>query len=298
MFNYHPKSDAYSNFDLSCLKSIFFTNERIDMSTLSWVKESVPKNVKIMDTWWQTETGAISFMTPSSETSLKGSCGIPLPGVQAEILDDLGRKVKFGTHGNICLKLPLPPGFTSTVWHNHNRYLRAYIKPFPGYYFTGDGGYVDADGFLYITGRLDDVINAGGHRISSGLLERAILTHHSISDVAIVGVKDPLKGRVPVAFVVLRNGYKIKPADLEYDLLKIVKDRIGEIATLKQVIVVKRLPVSTLDGKIMHRFIRMLCNEENVPIPLELDDNTIAEELKDSIKSNLNQFINQEYDPL
>jgi len=282
-----PHGDLIQNYNLSSLKRLFLAGERLDPSTYSWLKEKT--KLPIIDHWWQTETGwAIAGIPVGIENmpTKAGSAGVPTPGFQVEILDSLGKKVSKNESGNIVLKLPLPPGCLPTIWQNPQRFKLGYLNTFPGYYLTGDGGYIDDDGYLFIMGRTDDVINVAGHRLSTGEMEEIVSAHPDVAECAVFGVHDALKGQVPLALVIIKNGLNIDKAQMQECLKQSVRAKIGAIASLKQVLIVERLP-KTRSGKILRKVMRQMIDGESYTVPSTIDDIAIIPELDAVFKNNL-----------
>jgi propionyl-CoA synthetase len=213
-----------------------------------------------------------------------GSPTKPVPGYQVEILDENGNRLPLGKEGLVAIKLPLPPGTLQTLWKNDQKYRESYLDVFPGYYFTGDGGYYDQDGYLYIMGRVDDVINVAGHRLSTGAMEEVIAMHPDVAECAVVGAADNFKGQVPLGFVVLKAGVNRNPNGIIKELVGMVRDRIGAVASFKQALIVKRLP-KTRSGKVLRGVMRKISDGEGFKIPSTIDDPVILEEIKESLRA-------------
>ncbi|EPN4989630.1 propionyl-CoA synthetase [Vibrio vulnificus] len=274
-----PQGEHLKNYDLSKLDTIFMAGERLDPPTLEWVQSQTAKPV--IDHWWQTETGwAIAGNMVGIELmSVKaGSATMPIPGYQVDILDEMGLRAGPMQQGFVALKRPLPPSCLPTVWRNHDRFESGYLSQFPGYYVSGDGGYLDEEGYLFIMGRIDDVINVAGHRLSTGEMEEIVGAHPAVAECAVVGVHDELKGQLPLGFVVLKDGVKIDPTELEQELVGKVRNEIGAVACFKQALVVERLP-KTRSGKILRRTIRQIADGEQYAVPSTIDDPTSLNEL-------------------
>ncbi len=266
-----PEAALTKLYDLSVLKTLFVAGERLDPPTFHWLEEKFQRPV--IDHWWQTETGwaiAANMMGIEALPSKAGSACVPTPGFQVEILDDDGTVLPAGEQGNIAVKLPLPPSCLPGIWQDFERFKDSYLDPFPGYYLSGDGGYFDDDGYLFIMGRTDDVINTAGHRMSTGRMEEVVASHCSIAECAVVGVNDALKGQVPVAFVILKDGVA-SSEHLAADIVQLVRDEVGAIACLNVVHQVSRLP-KTRSGKILRKVIRQILNGETYRLPSTIDD--------------------------
>ncbi|EJV9412849.1 propionyl-CoA synthetase [Vibrio vulnificus CladeA-yb158] len=275
-----PQGEHLKNYDLSKLDTIFMAGERLDPPTLEWVQSQTAKPV--IDHWWQTETGwAIAGNMVGIELMpvKAGSATMPIPGYQVDILDEMGLRAGPIQQGFVALKRPLPPSCLPTVWRNHDRFESGYLSQFPGYYVSGDGGYLDEEGYLFIMGRIDDVINVAGHRLSTGEMEEIVGAHPAVAECAVVGVHDELKGQLPLGFVVLKDGVKIDPTELEQELVGKVRNEIGAVACFKQALVVERLP-KTRSGKILRRTIRQIADGEQYAVPSTIDDPTSLNEIE------------------
>ncbi|MGF1909480.1 propionyl-CoA synthetase [Vibrio kasasachensis] len=280
-----PQGECLKSYDLSNLKTIFMAGERLDPPTLEWVEEHTGKPV--IDHWWQTETGWAIAGNPMGIEMMPvkaGSSTKPIPGYQVEILNELGEPVAANQQGFIALKRPLPPSCLPTVWRNHDRFETGYLSQFPGYYISGDGGYFDDDGYLFIMGRIDDVINVAGHRLSTGEMEEIVGAHPAIAECAVVGIHDDLKGQLPLGFVVLKDGVSIDDLTLEGELVSKVRDSIGAVACFKHALVVERLP-KTRSGKILRRTIRQIADGESYTVPSTIDDPTSINEIERVLRS-------------
>ncbi|MEJ3601117.1 propionyl-CoA synthetase [Vibrio vulnificus] len=275
-----PQGEHLKSYDLSKLDTIFMAGERLDPPTLEWVQSQTAKPV--IDHWWQTETGwAIAGNMVGIELMpvKAGSATMPIPGYQVEILDEMGLRAGPMQQGFVALKRPLPPSCLPTVWRNHDRFESGYLSQFPGYYVSGDGGYLDEEGYLFIMGRIDDVINVAGHRLSTGEMEEIVGAHPAVAECAVVGVHDELKGQLPLGFVVLKDGVKIDPTELEQELVGKVRNEIGAVACFKQALVVERLP-KTRSGKILRRTIRQIADGEQYAVPSTIDDPSSLNEIE------------------
>ncbi|MEZ8312861.1 propionyl-CoA synthetase [Vibrio splendidus] len=278
-----PEGELLTKYDLSSLKSIFMAGERLDPPTLDWVESHT--NKPVIDHWWQTETGWAISANPTGLESLPvkaGSSTKPVPGYQVEILNELGEIAQTNQQGFVALKRPLPPGCLPTVWRNHDRFESGYLSQFPGYYVSGDGGYLDEDGYLFIMGRIDDVINVAGHRLSTGEMEEIVGGHPAIAECAVVGIHDDLKGQLPLGLVVLKDGVKVDGIELQAELVGKVRNEIGAVACFKQALVVERLP-KTRSGKILRRTIRQIAEGEQYVVPSTIDDPTSLTEIAEKL---------------
>ena len=288
-----PEGKLLANYDISCLKTVYLAGERLDPPTYNWIKELLDRPV--IDHWWQTETGwpiAANPMGVEPHPEKAGSSSLPLPGYQVAILDDLGNALPPATQGNIAIKLPLPPGCLPTLWEDDARFKSAYLNDYPGYYNTSDGGYLDEDGYLFIMGRVDDVINVAGHRLSTGEMEEMIGAHPAVAEATVVGVGDVLKGQVPVGFVVLKDGVDVDPVTLEKELIGLVRNGIGAFACLQAVSVVTKLP-KTRSGKILRKLIRQLSEQDDVALPSTIDDPTSLDVIVSALRDQgVGRFAN------
>ena len=276
-----PDAELLGQYDLSNLKRLYLAGERLDPATYHWLKEKT--QLPVIDHWWQTETGwAIAGIPIGIEglATKAGAAGVPTPGYQVEILDNKGGKLESNEEGIIAIKLPLPPGCLQTIWQNPGRFRDGYLATYPGYYLTGDGGFVDDDGYLYIMGRTDDIINVAGHRLSTGEMEEVLSSHTDIAECAVIGINCDLKGQVPLGLVVVKNGLSTPIDQLKTELFGDIRDNIGAIASLKNILVVERLP-KTRSGKILRKVMRQMFDGEDYQVPSTIDDIAIIDELND-----------------
>ena len=274
-----PEADQLSHYDISSLKRIFLAGERLDPPTYDWLREHT--NLPILDHWWQTETGwAICCNPVGIEMMLTkpGSATVPSPGFDVQAVDPSGKPMPTGEQGQIAVKLPLPPGCLLTVWGDDERFRKSYLHPIPGFYSSGDGGFVDEDGYVFIMGRTDDVINVAGHRLSTGEMEEVVASHPAIAECCVVGAHDDMRGQVPVGLVLIKDGATIEHDELEDELIEMVRDKIGAIACFRRAMVVERLP-KTRSGKILRRVIRQIADGEEYTVPSTIDDPAILEEI-------------------
>lgn len=259
-------------YDLRQLKYIFMAGERLDPATYHWVSEQLGKPV--IDHWWQTETGwPISANLAGVEllAAKAGSATVPVPGFQVDILNDNAQPLPRGQQGYIALRLPLPPGCLTTIWGNDERFVDGYLSTFHGYYASGDGGYLDEEGYLFVMGRTDDVINVAGHRLSTGEMEQVVAAHPAVAECCVIGIHDPIKGQQPLALVLLKNGIDISEASLAAELAAMVRKEIGALACFKQAVVVQRLP-KTRSGKILRKLLRQIAAGSQYTVPSTIDD--------------------------
>jgi len=271
-------------YDLSRFRTLFLAGERCDPDTLRWAEDRL--NVPVVDHWWQTETGwpcAANCVGLGMLPVKPGSPTKAVPGYDVRILDDRGHAVGAGDIGNIVIKLPLPPGCLPTLWNNDADYVRSYLERYPGYYLTGDAGHFDDDGYLYVMGRIDDIINVAGHRLSTGAMEEVLASHPDVAECAVVGVADDLKGEVPIGLAVLKLGVTRDSGKIVADLVQLVRERIGAVASFKKAVVVRCLP-KTRSGKILRSTIKKIAEGSDFSVPATIDDasalNGIAAELQ------------------
>jgi propionyl-CoA synthetase len=278
-----PHSDYLNGYDLSHFKHLFLAGERTDPDTFYWAKNLL--NVPVIDHWWQTETGwAITGICVGVENlpSIAGSAGKAMPGYQLEILDNNGNVLPPGEEGIIAIKLPLPPGSLASLWQGNQKYWELYLAQFPGYYVTGDGGYIDHDGYVHVMGRIDDVINVAGHRLSTGAMEEIIASHPDVAECAVLGTVDDIKGEVPVGFAVPKAGAEQRAEAIAEQLVLMVKEQIGDFTNFKRVIIVRQLP-KTRSGKILRGVLRKMVRGEQYDIPSNVDDPAFLSDLEDRI---------------
>ncbi|MEO8233858.1 MAG: acetate--CoA ligase [Flavobacterium sp.] len=279
-----PKGEFIKQYDLSCLRTQFLAGERCDIATLEWYNENIP--VPAIDHWWQTESGwpMISNMMGVEYLPVKpGSAGKAVAGYDIQIFGENGQELGPNQEGYVVIKLPLPPGTMLDLWGDSERFKMGYLNKFPGYYFSGDGGFKDDDNYIFITGRVDDVINVAGHRLSTAEMEEIVSSHHSVAECAVIGINDELKGQIPLALVVNKSGESIEHFQLEQEIVKLVRQQIGAVASLRNVVIIERLP-KTRSGKILRKLIRSIADGENFQIPSTIDDESIVEEIIDVLK--------------
>jgi propionyl-CoA synthetase len=272
-------------YDISSLKALFLAGERCDPATLAWCEETLKR--PIVDNWWQTETGWPIAANPLGIESFPvkyGSATKPIPGWHVQALDPAGVPVEAGQTGAIVCKLPLPPGAASTLWNAPDRYSTAYLEDFPGYYSTGDAGFIDAEGYLYIMTRTDDVINVAGHRLSTGAIEEVIAGHPDIAECAVVGMPDSLKGQAPLGFLVLKAGIDRPHAEIVADIVKRIRETMGAVVAFKTAIVVARLP-KTRSGKILRGTIVKILTGESYTMPATIEDPAVLDEIERDLKN-------------
>ncbi|CAM3380003.1 propionyl-CoA synthetase [Paracoccus nototheniae] len=280
-----PQGDLVAGHDLSGLKAMFLAGERADPDTITWAEDRL--NVPVIDHWWQTETGWPIAANPLGAGLLpvrKGSPALPMPGYDVQVLDEAGHPVAPGTLGAIVLRLPLPPGTLPTLWNAESRFDKAYLQHFPGFYETGDAGYVDADGYVYIMARTDDVINVAGHRLSTGAMEEVLSAHPAVAECAVIGVADALKGQAPLGLLCLKKGITTEPAQIVAEVVRMVRDQIGPVAAFRTACVVERLP-KTRSGKILRATMARIADGETVKAPATIDDPAILDEIRVALAS-------------
>ena len=281
-----PDAKEISKYDLSSLEIIFMAGERLDPPTYHWTVEKTGKPV--IDHWWQTETGwAIcgNLMGIEQKEPKPGSATLPVPGFNVQILDSEGNPMPAGEQGSIAIKLPLPPSCLPTIWGNHERFRAGYLSDFPGYYTSGDGGYKDEDGYVFIMGRTDDVINVAGHRLSTGEMEEIVADHPAVAECAVIGINDALKGQAPIGLVLLKDGIDLDEAELEKELVAMVRKEIGPIACFNRAIVVQRLP-KTRSGKILRKLLRQIADGQEYTVPSTIDDPASLSEIEGIMDSH------------
>ncbi|MBF8748028.1 MULTISPECIES: propionyl-CoA synthetase [Pseudomonas putida group] len=275
-----PDGELLQRHDLSSLRQLFLAGEKLDSSTHAWLEQVSGKPVH--DHWWQTETGwpvTAPCVGLAGSEARPGSSNRAVPGYHVQVLDDEGHLLGPNHQGSIVIALPLPPGCSQTLWGDHERYLQAYLQTYPGYYHTGDGGYLDDEGFVYIMGRTDDVINVSGHRLSTGEMEDLVACHPAVAECAVIGVHDDIKGQVPLALVVLKDGEGIAESQLRVELVGRVREAIGALACFNRVRVVKRLP-KTRSGKILRAVLRKIADGQAYTPPSTLDDPAVLGEIE------------------
>ncbi|MCD0455795.1 AMP-binding protein [Chryseobacterium sp. LC2016-27] len=280
-----PNGELVKKYDLSHFKKQFLAGERCDVATLDWFAEHI--GVPAIDHWWQTESGSpmLGLMTFNDDYKIKrAAAGKPIPGYDIKIFDENGYELDEHKEGYLVIKLPLPPGALLGVWNDHERFEKSYLSQYKGYYFSGDGAIKDEDGYIFITGRVDDVINVAGHRLSTSEMEEIVSSHPDVAECAVVGIDDDLRGQVPFATVVLKNGSEISEENVEKEIILKVREKIGAVAFLKSVMVVKRLP-KTRSGKTLRKLIRTIIDGKEFQIPSTIDDENIIDEIQEKFKT-------------
>ncbi len=281
-----PTGAHLARYDLSRFRALFLAGERLDPDTYHWAKGLLGER-PVVDHWWQTETGwpiAADCIGIEVLPTKAGSPTKPAPGYRVRILDpNTGAPLPANTEGAVAIELPLPPSCLPTLWNDDARFVSSYLSAFPGHYNTGDGGYVDDDGYLYVMGRIDDVINVAGHRLSTGAMEEVLATHPAVAECAVVGVADELKGQVPVGFVVLKAGVAPDPETLRGELVAMVRERIGAVAAFKEALVVARLP-KTRSGKVLRATMRAIADGRDFAVPSTIEDPVSLDEIAGALR--------------
>ena len=278
-----PNGEYVKKYDLSRFRTLFLAGERCDPDTLVWARDML--GVPVIDHWWQTETGwpiAANCMGIEPLPVKPGSPTRAVPGYDVRVLDDAGNDLPAGEMGSITVKLPMPPGCLPTLWNNEEGYRKAYLEQHPGYYVTSDGGYCDEDGYLWIMGRIDDVINVAGHRLSTGAMEEVLAAHPAVAECAVLGVADALKGQSPLGLIVVKAGVEVTEEQLVPELVSLVRRQIGPVADFKQALLVKRLP-KTRSGKILRGTVRSMADGTPYKTPATIDDPAILDEIREDL---------------
>jgi len=281
-----PQGVHMKRHDLARFRTLFLAGERCDPDTLHWAEDKL--GVPVIDHWWQTETGwpiAANCVGLGALAVKPGSPTKPVPGYDVRVLDEANRDLPAGQIGSIAIKLPLPPGCLPTLWNNDAGYEASYLTKHPGHYLTGDAGYRDEDGYVYIMSRVDDIINVAGHRLSTGAMEEVLASHPDIAECAVVGVADDVKGEVPVGFVVTKAGVERSPAEIGRELVERVRRQIGPVAAFKTAIVVPRLP-KTRSGKILRGTMKKIADGQAYTLPATIDDPAILREIADALQQH------------
>jgi propionyl-CoA synthetase len=280
-----PEGKLVGDYDLGGLRALFLAGERADPDTIMWAQRHV--KVPVIDHWWQTETGFAIAANPLGIEALPvkiGSPSVAMPGFDVQVLDEGGHRVEPGKLGAIAIKLPLPPGTLPTLWNAEERFKKSYLNHFPGYYETGDAGYIDADGYLYIMARTDDVINVAGHRLSTGAMEEVLAGHRDVAECAVIGVADALKGQSPVGFLCMNKGANRDPDEVVRECVALMRDKIGPVADFKRAVVVDRLP-KTRSGKILRGTMVKIADGTEWKMPATIDDPAILDEITAALRS-------------
>ncbi|MBE59066.1 MAG: propionyl-CoA synthetase [Gammaproteobacteria bacterium] len=276
-----PLGKYYKNYKLGSLKALYLAGERLDPPTYHWLHDL--SGLPVVDHWWQTETGWAIASNPRGLESFQpkaGSATMPTPGFMVEILDENGNRASPGEQGSVVVKRPLPPSCLPTVWGNQTRFEDGYLNTYPGYYLSGDGGFIDEEGYVFIMGRTDDVINIAGHRLSTGEMEEIVAAHPSVAECAVIGVADDLKGQLPLGLVVLKDGTTQSNDEVEKELIASVRKSIGAVASFNRAIIVNRLP-KTRSGKILRATLRKIADGETYTMPSTIEDPTVLSEIEE-----------------
>lgn len=279
-----PDGAQISKYDLSHFRTLFLAGERSDPDTLTWAEQKL--GVPVVDNWWQTETGWPIAANPVGLGLLPvkhGSPSVAMPGYNVQVLDEALNEVATGETGAISIKLPMPPGCLPTLWNNDTRFRESYLDEYPGYYKTADAGYKDEDGYIYVMSRTDDIINVAGHRLSTGGMEEVVAAHPDVAECAVVGIADKLKGQIPAGFMVLNAGVNRPEAEIEGEVIALVREKIGPVAAFKTAMTVKRLP-KTRSGKILRGTMRKIADGEEYKMPATIDDPEILNEITEIMR--------------
>lgn len=280
-----PNAELLKKYDLSHFRALFLAGERSDPDTLHWAEDNL--NVPVIDHWWQTETGWAISGNPLGVHLFPikyGSATRPMPGWDVQILNAENKEVPRGDIGAICVKLPLPPGTLPTLWNADERYKKSYLSDYPGYYQTGDAGFIDDDGYVYIMARTDDIINVAGHRLSTGGMEEVLSSHKDVAECAVIGVADDLKGQVPLGFLCLKAGVTRPHEEIVKEVVQLVREQIGPVADFKRAVVVDRLP-KTRSGKILRGTMQKIADNQDYKTPATIDDPGILPEIAEALQS-------------
>ena len=280
-----PAGALIARYDRGSLQTLFLAGERCDPDTVQWAAEKL--RVPVIDHWWQTETGwpvAANCRGLTPMPVKPGSASVPVPGYDIGVLDEAGATVPAGQIGNIVIRLPLPPGALPTLWQNDDGYRDSYLKRYPGYYLTGDAGFIDADGYVWIMSRIDDVINVAGHRLSTGGMEEVLAGHPDVAECAVIGVGDSLKGQLPLGLVVLKAGVARPAAEVRQELIERVRQQIGPVAAFRHVAIVTRLP-KTRSGKVLRSTMRSIADSQTYSVPATIDDPRALDEIAEALRT-------------
>jgi propionyl-CoA synthetase len=281
-----PKATELAKYDLSHFQTLFLAGERLDPETYHWAADVL--GVPVIDHWWQTETGWPVAANPRGLEPMPvkpGSPTVVMPGYDVRILDPDGNEQPAGEEGAICIKLPMPPGCLTTLWGDDDRFVESYLSSYEGYYLSGDGGFLDEDGYLFVMGRTDDVINVAGHRLSTGSMEAVLAAHPAVAECAVVGVADQMKGQVPRGFVVLKSGVETEEETLRSELVAAVRRDIGALAAFREVAVVPALP-KTRSGKVLRKSMRAIADGRDEPVPSTIEDPAVLEQISAALRGS------------
>ncbi|MDB5637306.1 MAG: prpE, partial [Bradyrhizobium sp.] len=282
-----PDGKFIRKYDLTKFRTLFLAGERADPPTVEWAEAQL--KVPVIDHWWQTETGWCIAGNPVGLGMLPvkhGSATVPMPGYQVDVVDEATKPLPAGTMGSIVIKLPMPPGCLPTLWEQDERCKEAYFNEFPGYYKTSDAGYKDEDGYVYVMGRTDDIINVAGHRLSTGGMEEILASHPDVAECAVLGIKDAIKGEVPCGFLVLKAGVTTSHAEIEKEIVALVRDKLGPVAAFKLAITVARLP-KTRSGKILRGTIKKIADGDPWTMPATIEDPKVLDEIGAAVKGRV-----------
>jgi acyl-coenzyme A synthetase/AMP-(fatty) acid ligase len=282
------KGEFFKQYDLSHFRRLYLAGERLDEATYYWAKGLLGEERDVIDNWWQTESGwpMLAQMPGYGMIPVKpGSATRPVCGYDIQIMSPDNRVLGPDEEGAVCVRLPLPPGCFPTLWNNDDRFRSSYLDPYPGYYYSGDGGHRDADGYVFITGRMDDVINVAGHRLSTSDMEEIVAKHPAVAECAVIGIHDRLKGQVPVGFVVLKDGIGISEEQIRKELIQMVRAQIGAVAAFRQATILRRLP-KTRSGKILRRVMRAIADGETYATPSTIEDPNVLSEITEEMKNH------------
>ena len=274
-----PRGDHIAPHDLASLRTLFLAGERADPPTLAWAEERL--GIPVIDHWWQTETGWAICANPVGLGALPvrhGSPTVPMPGYDLHAVDELGQDVGPGEMGSLVVRLPLPPGALPTLWGSDTRMKQAYLDEFPGFYKTADAGFIDGDGYVFVMGRTDDVINVAGHRLSTGSMEEVLAAHPHVAECAVIGIADDLKGEIPLGFLVLKAGVDAPADEIERECVLLVRERVGPVAAFRLAVVVKRLP-KTRSGKILRGTMKKIADGTDWTTPPTIDEPAVLDEI-------------------
>ncbi len=280
-----PEGKHFSKYDLSKFRALFLAGERADPDTLQWAERLLKKPV--IDHWWQTETGWCIAGNPVGLGQLPvkhGSPTVAMPGYDVRVVDDGNKELPRGTMGSLVIKLPLPPACLPTLWQQDDRMKESYLAEFPGYYKTADAGYIDDDGYVYVMGRTDDIINVAGHRLSTGGMEEVLSSHQDVAECAVLGIKDDLKGEVPCGFIVLKTGVNRAADEIEKECVALIRDKIGPVASFRHAVTVARLP-KTRSGKILRGTMKKIADGDAWTMPATIEDPKVLEEIGGALKA-------------
>ena len=280
-----PEGKYLQQYDLSCLQSLFLAGERCDPNTLAWAQDKL--GVPVIDHWWQTETGwpiCSNCLGIELLPIVPGSPARPVPGYDVQVLDETGEPVPAGNIGALVVKEPLPPGTFTTLWNAEDRFVSAYFSRYPGYYETGDAGYIDENGYIFVMARTDDVINVAGHRLSTGAMEEVLAEHPDVAECAVVGVADTMKGQLPLGLLVLNAGVDRPVEEVVTESIAHMREKIGPVAAFKHAVVVQRLP-KTRSGKILRGTMVSIADSKEYKMPATIDDPVILDEIKGALRT-------------